>query len=86
METEFSYLLHMAKVCLVDLVAETSSSIWESESFSCQMASLVKWNNYGFGIHGQAGGKSDLSKFFCVDLETGKERWSKKGFDWEQLF
>ncbi len=65
---------------LVDFSRRNPSSIWESESFSCQMASLVKWNNYGFGIHGQAGGKSDLSKFFCVDLETGKERWSKKGF------
>ena len=65
---------------LVDFTKRVPTAIWESESFSCQMASLVKKGQYGFGIHGQAGGRSAQSKLFCIDLATGKEKWSEKGF------
>lgn len=65
---------------LVDFTKRVPTAIWESESFSCQMASLVKKGQYGFGIHGQAGGRSEQSKLFCIDLATGKEKWSEKGF------
>ena len=65
---------------LVDFKRRYPASIWESESFSCQMASLVRLGNHAYGIHGQAGGKSNQSKFFCVDLNNGKEKWSQKGF------
>jgi outer membrane protein assembly factor BamB len=65
---------------LVDFNKRVPSSIWESESYSCQMASLVRKGRYSFGIHGQAGGRSEQSKLFCLDLETGKEKWSEIGF------
>ncbi|MBT5716064.1 MAG: PQQ-binding-like beta-propeller repeat protein [Opitutae bacterium] len=65
---------------LIDLTKRVPSAIWESEAYSCQMASLVRKGRYSFGIHGQAGGRSDQSKLFCLDLETGKEKWSEKGF------
>ena len=48
---------------LVDFKRRYPASIWESESFSCQMASLVRLGNHAYGIHGQAGGKSNQSKY-----------------------
>jgi outer membrane protein assembly factor BamB len=36
--------------------------------------------NFAYGIHGQAGSRSDQSKLFCLDLRNGKEMWSQKGF------
>jgi outer membrane protein assembly factor BamB len=65
---------------LVDLTRKMPSAVWESESYSCQMASMVRKGKYSFGIHGQAGGRSDQSKLFCLDLESGKERWKEVGF------
>ncbi len=65
---------------LVNFTSRIPLAIWESESYSCQMASIVRKGKYGFGINGQAGTRSAQSRFFCVDLETGKERWSQKGF------
>ena len=56
------------------------SSVWESESYSCQMASLVRRGQYCYGIHGQAGARSEQSKLFCMDLNNGREKWSQKGF------
>ena len=44
------------------------------------MASLVRKGKFGYGIHGQAGARSEQSKFFCLDLETGREKWSVKGY------
>ena len=64
----------------VNFAPRLPSSIWESESFSCQMASLVRKGKFGYGIHGQAGARSEQSKFFCLDLETGREKWSVKGY------
>jgi outer membrane protein assembly factor BamB len=65
---------------LVDFNRRKPISLWESDSFSCQMASLVKMDNFAYGIHGQAGSRSDQSKLFCLDLRSGKEMWSQKGF------
>ena len=65
---------------MIDFSKRVPNVIWESESFSCQMASLVSKGRYSFGIHGQAGARSKQSKLFCLDLETGKEKWSEKGF------
>ena len=65
---------------LIDFTKRVPKAIWESESYSCQMASLVRKGRYSFGIHGQAGGRSEQSKLFCLDLETGKEKWSERGF------
>ena len=65
---------------LIDFQKRVPSSVWESESYSCQMASLVKRGQYCYGIHGQAGARSEQSKLFCMDLINGKEKWSQKGF------
>ena len=65
---------------LVDFNRRKPVSLWESVSFSCQMASLVRMDNFAYGIHGQAGSRSDQSKLFCLDLQSGKEMWSQKGF------
>ena len=65
---------------LVDFTKRVPSAIWESESYSCQMASLVRSGQFGYGIHGQAGGRSAQSKLFCLDLTNGREKWNEKGF------
>lgn len=65
---------------LIDFQKKVPSSVWESESYSCQMASLVRRGQYCYGIHGQAGARSEQSKLFCMDLINGREKWSQKGF------
>ena len=56
------------------------SSQWESDSISSQMASLVRQGKYAFGIHGQAGTRARQATLFCLEIETGKKKWEKKGF------
>ena len=65
---------------LIDFNRRKPVSLWESDSFSCQMASFVRIDNFAYGIHGQAGSRSDQSKLFCLDLRSGTEMWSQKGF------
>ena len=65
---------------LVDFTTRVPSAVWESGSYSCQMASLVKSGQFSYGIHGQAGGRSAQSKLFCLDLTNGKEKWNEQGF------
>ena len=65
---------------LIDFQKRVPSSVWESESYSCQMASLVRIGQYCYGIHGQAGARSEQSKLFCMDLTNGREKWSQIGF------
>ena len=56
------------------------SSQWESDSISSQMASLVRQGKYAFGIHGQAGTRARQATLFCLEIETGKKKWERKGF------
>ena len=65
---------------LIDCSKRSPAVVWESSSYSCQMASMVRKNNYSFGIHGQAGTRAAQSKLFCVDLDSGVEKWNVKGF------
>jgi len=65
---------------LVDLERTRPRALWESSSFSCQMASLVRFKDYAFGIEGQTGGREDQARLFCLDIKQGKKRWEKKGF------
>ena len=65
---------------LVDVGRSRPKALWESESFSCQMASLVRFDSFAFGIHGQTGGREDQSSLFCLEIAKGKKRWEKKGF------
>ena len=53
-------------------------SIWESEAMSLPMASLIRWQDYAFGIHGQAGTEQINQPFFCVDISKGR----KSGKNW----
>ncbi len=55
-------------------------AVWESDSISCQMASLVRKGEFAFGIHGQAGPRSRYATLFCVEISTGKKRWEEKGY------
>jgi len=65
---------------LVDLERTRPRALWESSSFSCQMASLVRLGDYAYGIEGQTGGREDQARLFCLEIKKGKKRWEKKGF------
>jgi outer membrane protein assembly factor BamB len=65
---------------LVDLERARPRALWESSSFSCQMASLVRLGDYAYGIEGQTGGREDQARLFCLEIKKGKKRWEKKGF------
>jgi len=65
---------------LVDLQGRDPKAVWESDGISCQMASLVQWNGYAFGIHGQTGTRASQATLFCLDLQNGKKRWEEKGY------
>ena len=65
---------------LVDLERRRPRALWESSFFSCQMASLVSSGDYAYGIEGQAGGREDQARLFCLEIKKGKKRWEKKGF------
>ena len=65
---------------LVDLERTRPRALWESSSFSCQMASLVRLEDYAYGIEGQTGGREDQARLFCLEIKKGKKRWEKKGF------
>ena len=65
---------------LVDVSRRTPKSIWETESFSSQMASLVKVGQYAYGIHGQTGGRAKYATLCCLDVRKGKIRWEERGF------
>ena len=65
---------------LVDVSGRTAKAIWETESFSSQMASLVKKDNYAYGIHGQTGARAKYATLCCLDIRKGSNRWEQKGF------
>ena len=65
---------------LVCLQEREPKSIWESDSISCQMASLVYLNGYAYGIHGQTGTRASQATLFCLDLQSGKKVWEERGF------
>ena len=62
---------------LVDFTTRVPSAVWESGSYSCQLASLVKSGQFSYGIHGQAGGRSAQSKLFCF-VQTAKNHSKRK--------
>ena len=65
---------------LVDLARITPHAVWETDDVSCQIASMVKLNDFAYGINGQAGTRSSQSTLFCLDLQKGQKVWEKKGF------
>ena len=65
---------------LVDVSGRTAKAVWETESFSSQMASLVKKDNYAYGIHGQTGARAKYATLCCLDIRKGSTRWEQKGF------
>ena len=65
---------------LVDVSGRTAKALWETESFSSQMASLVKKDNYAYGIHGQTGARAKYATLCCLDIRKGSVRWEQKGF------
>jgi outer membrane protein assembly factor BamB len=65
---------------LVDMERSRPRALWESSSFSCQMASLVRLGDYAYGIEGQTGGREDQARLFCLEIEKGKKRWERQGF------
>lgn len=65
---------------LVDLNRARPRALWESESFSCQMASMVRLGGFAYGISGQAGGAEGQAKLFCLEMEKGRKRWERPGF------
>ena len=65
---------------LVDVSGRTAKAVWETESFSSQMASLVKKDNYAYGIHGQTGARAKYATLCCLDIRKGSARWEQKGF------
>ncbi len=65
---------------LVDFARSRPRALWESSSFSCQMASLVRLGDYAYGIEGQSGARVDKARLFCLEIKKGKKRWEKEGF------
>ena len=65
---------------LVDLSGRTAKAAWETESFSSQMASMVKKDSYAYGIHGQTGARAKYATLCCLDIRKGSTRWEQKGF------
>ena len=65
---------------LVDFARSRPRALWESSSFSCQMASLVRLGDYAYGIEGQSGARVDKARLFCLEIRKGKKRWEKEGF------
>ena len=60
-------------------LCEVPSRLWESSSFSCQMASLVRLGDYAYGIEGQSGARVDKASCFARRSKKGKKRWGKRG-------
>jgi len=65
---------------LVNVSGRTPKATWETESFSSQMASLVRVGEYAFGIHGQTGGRAKYATLCCLDIRKGRIRWEERGF------
>jgi outer membrane protein assembly factor BamB len=65
---------------LVDVSGRTAKAVWETESFSSQMASMIKKDNYAYGIHGQTGARAKYATLCCLDIRKGSTRWEQKGF------
>tara|TARA_B100001093_G_scaffold52895_1_gene44899 strand:+ start:463 stop:1689 length:1227 start_codon:yes stop_codon:yes gene_type:complete len=83
LEVGDSFLISSAYGKGTAFIEERKSSFgakWESDAISCQMASLVKKDQYAFGIHGQAGARARHATLFCLEIESGKKIWEKKGF------
>ena len=62
----------------VSLAGGKATPIWENdESLSSQYATPIEHKGYLYGIHGREDGTADLR---CVELATGKVKWSQPGY------
>ena len=62
----------------LDLSQPTPSPVWENDrSLSSQYPSPVFHNGSFFGVHGREDGS--LASLRCVEADSGKIRWEKKG-------
>jgi len=63
----------------VEVVPSGVKTVWENdESLSSQYTTPVEHNGFLYGIHG----RQDLgvAELRCVELATGKAKWSEEGF------
>ena len=64
----------------IEFSGKTPSALWKTDKIASQMASAIHDNGFIYGIHGQAGTRSNFSTIFCLNVETGKIFWEHKGY------
>jgi outer membrane protein assembly factor BamB len=64
---------------LASLDGTTANSIWSNDdTMSSQYATPVEHNGFLYGIHGRE--DVGVAELRCIELSTGKVRWSKTGY------
>ena len=64
----------------IEFSGKTPSALWKTDKIASQMASTIHNDGFIYGIHGQAGTRSNFSTIFCLNVETGKTFWEHKGY------
>jgi outer membrane protein assembly factor BamB len=63
---------------LVQAKKDSLKELWSNDrSLSCHFGTPVHHDGFLYGFHGR---QESGTEFRCVDLKTGKVRWSKEGF------
>jgi len=65
---------------LIDFSGKIPKTIWKTDKISAQMSSSILKEDHIYGIHGQAGGHSKFSTIFCLNANSGRIAWQKKGY------
>ena len=64
----------------IEFSGKTPSALWKTDKIASQMASTIHNDGFIYGIHGQAGTRSNFSTIFCLNAGTGKIFWEHKGY------
>ena len=64
----------------IDFSGKTPSALWKTDKVASQMASAIYNEGFIYGIHGQAGTRSNFSTIFCLNADNGKIFWEHKGY------
>ena len=65
---------------LIDFSSKVGNTKWKTDKVASQMASAIHHDGFIYGIHGQAGSRSNFSTLFCMNAENGKIFWEEKGY------
>ena len=64
----------------VDFSGRIGNAKWKTDKVASQMASAIHHDGFIYGIHGQAGSRSNFSTLYCINADSGKIFWEKKGY------